>query len=282
MPSRKPRWYDLHPRRVGVWLAAFVRTLTIPLGGRASARLAAQTSNRLAPLVTVQTARGALRFRCPSFVAARRATNFVTSEPETRQWLDEVLKPGDHLWDVGANVGDHTLYACLSGVTVTAFEPVPDTFAVLCGNVQANNFGERATCLCLALSDSNGPVPIYLIEADAGAAMHALGEPVNAEGAFEPAGQVTVLTVRGDDLIERFGVRRPQHVKIDVDGHELRVLQGMPSLLPEVRSVWIEMLPLDGNAAENARIEALLVEAGFVERRRAGLNRLFVNAARPG
>src|ERR1051326_8598621 len=115
--SRKARWYDLHPRRVGVWLAGFVRTLTVPLGARASARLAAHTSNRLAPLGPVQNPKGVLRFPCPSFPAARRATNFAASEPETRQWLDEYLKPGDHLWDVGANVGDHTLYACLSDVT---------------------------------------------------------------------------------------------------------------------------------------------------------------------
>jgi hypothetical protein len=89
-----------------------------------------------------------------------------------------------------------------------------------------------------------------------------------------------VLTARADDLVERFGLKRPQHVKIDVDGHELRVLQGMTSLLPKIRSIWIEMLDREHNAAVNARIESLLTQAGFLERRRAGLNRLFVNTAR--
>lgn len=278
MPAKKRHWYDLHPRRVGVWLAAFVHALTMPAGARASARLAAHTANRLAPIVPVTTPRGILRFRCPSFTAARRATRFLVSEPETRAWLEEYAKPGDHVWDVGANVGLHALYACLlSGVTVTAFEPVPSTFAVLADNVAINGFGARASSLCLGLSDANALVPIYLTDADAGSTMHALGAPVNVSGAFEAAGAVNVLTARGDELVKHFGLKPPQHLKIDVDGHELRVLRGLTSLLSGVRSIWIEMLEGAHNAEENLRIEALLAEAGFEKRHRAGMNQLFVN-----
>ncbi|MBV9570743.1 MAG: FkbM family methyltransferase [Alphaproteobacteria bacterium] len=278
---RNYRWYDLNPRRLGGWFAGLVRALAAPLGKTASARTAAHTANRLAPIVPVHTPRGVLRFRCPSFTAARRATRFLVSEPETRAWLEEYAKPGDHMWDVGANVGLHALYACLlPGVTVTAFEPVPNTFAVLADNVAINGFGERASCLCLGLSDANAMVPIYLTDADAGTTMHALGAPVNVAGAFEAAGVVNVLTARGDELVARFGVTAPRHLKIDVDGHELRVLKGLRSLLPGVRSVWIEMLEGAHNADENSRIESLLTEAGFEKRHRAGMNQLFVKLPR--
>ncbi|MBV9572340.1 MAG: FkbM family methyltransferase, partial [Alphaproteobacteria bacterium] len=110
---------------------------------------------------------------------------------------------------------------------------------------------------------------------DAGSTMHALGEPVNVAGRFEPASAVTVLTARGDELVRHFGARQPQHLKIDVDGHELRVLEGLKSLLPGVTCVWIEMLEWEHNAAENTRIEAVLTEVGFTERSRAGMNRLY-------
>ena len=43
----------------------------------------------------------------------RRVESFFTKEPETIRWIDELMKPGDHFFDVGANVGVFTLYAAL-------------------------------------------------------------------------------------------------------------------------------------------------------------------------
>lgn len=191
--------------------------------------------------------------------------------------MDECLKPGDILWDIGANVGAYTLYATLTpNVRVFAFEPVATTFAILAQNIALNGATDRATPVCIALSKTSGFFPLYLASMEPGTAMHALGAPENVRGPFDPAGMQMAMSIRGDDFTRHLGVPAPDHMKIDVDGHETQVLQGLGDLLREVRTVWIEV---EGASVEE--IEALLGAHGFNSGiSYGGRNRLFVNRAR--
>lgn len=262
---------------LGAGLAHAARGVTRLFGRRAGARAAAHASAMLAPVIAVGTSRGGLRFRCGSAMSARHATGFLDHEPDTRWWIETHIRPGECLWDVGANIGLYTLYACSgAGVRAVSFEPVAGTFAHLAHNIALNGFGERATPLCVALSDSTGLQPLYLASNEPGTAMHALGRPENMRGEFESAGVQMVGAFRGDEIIRELGVPAPDHVKIDVDGHELRVLQGLGEWLGKARTVWIEM----ENSADDAKIEALLIATGLVPTAIAGpsgRNRLFVN-----
>ena len=261
---------------LGAGLAHGVRGMTRLLGRRAGARAAAHAASTLAPIIEVQTARGILRFRCGSPRAAALAAGFLQHEPDTRRWIDEHLKPGDVLWDIGANIGAYTLYACLRPeVRVFAFEPLASTFALLAENIALNGITDRAMPICVALSNANGLSPFYLASIEPGTAMHALGAPENVRGHFDPAGMQIAMSMRGDDLARQVNLTRPDHVKIDVDGHEPRVLEGMGDLLAQVRTVWIEM---EGQGDE---IETLLSERGFESGiSYGGRNRLFVNRVR--
>ena len=42
-----------------------------------------------------------------------RATTLLTVEPETILWLDTYYRPGETVYDIGANVGIYTLYAAV-------------------------------------------------------------------------------------------------------------------------------------------------------------------------
>jgi FkbM family methyltransferase len=261
----------------GVGLAHGARGITQLLGQRTGARAAAHAASTLAPVIRVKMERGSLRFRCGSARAAAMATGFLQHEPDTRRWMDEYLKTGDVLWDIGANIGAYTLYATLTpSVRVIAFEPLASTFALLADNIALNERTNCATPLCVALSNSNGLSPFYLASAEPGTAMHALGAPENVRGRFEPAGMRMVMSMRADDLARQLGLSAPDHVKIDVDGHEPRVLEGMGELLGQVRTVWIETEgPADGAIA--ALLEARGFEPGISY---GGRNRLFVNRNR--
>ena len=88
------------------------------------------------------------------------------------------------------------------------------------------------------------------------------------------------LAYRIDDFIETFGLSRPDHIKIDVDGVEGLILRGAAKTLTSVRSVLVEV---EGdNAAEAAtRIEPPLTAAGLTEdlsvrAAGSGRNRLYV------
>jgi FkbM family methyltransferase len=261
----------------GAGLAHGARGVTQLLGRRTGARAAAHAASTLVPIIGAETGRGLLRFRCGSARAAAMAADFLQHEPDTRRWMDEYLQAGDVLWDIGANIGAYALYATLTpNVRVFAFEPLASTFALLADNIALNGRTDRATPLCVALSNSNGLSPFYLASAEPGTAMHALGRPENVRGRFEPAGMRTVMSMRADNLAGQLGLSPPDHVKIDVDGHEPQVLEGMGELLGQVRTVWIET---EGPAdhAINALLEARGFEPGISY---GGRNRLFVNRNR--
>ncbi len=268
---------------IGSTLAAGARLLTFLFGPYYGARIAAHAASRLAPVIRVRTPRGVVRYPCASANAVKHAWRMIDREPDTIDWIEEYLKPGDHLWDVGANIGVYSVYACLrEGVTATAFEPVAGNFHILMQAVVLNGLAKRITPLAMGLSDRTGLATIYLLETEPGTGLHALDHPENVRGSFVPEAALTVPVIRGEDAVRQFGITAPVHVKIDVDGHEMRVLEGLRGLLPGVSTVWIEM------AAEaqsgNAQIERFFQALGFTQATlcsgRKGENRLFVNRSR--
>jgi FkbM family methyltransferase len=265
----------------GKGVAGIARALTLPFGAFGT-RAAAHASSALAPVVRIPTPRGTVRYAYTSSSVAKHAGSMMSREPDTIAWLDEQVQPGDHLWDIGANIGIYSIYAALrDGVTVTAFEPVSGNFAVLVDAITLNGLGARIVPLAMGVSDKTGLLTIYLIDTVPGTGLHALDKPANVQGAFEPKAAVTVAVIRGDDAIQKFGVTQPAHIKIDVDGHEIRVLEGLLPVLPGVKTLWIEMMDEAEASGDNAKIEAMLTGAGFVRGALTanvrGENRLYIN-----
>jgi FkbM family methyltransferase len=138
--------------------------------------------------------------------------------------LDRFVRPGATVVDVGANIGYNTVHAArLAGERgrVVAVEPAPDNVAVLRHNVAAARLRN---------------VAIAPVAAGNAAGMHDLfvrGEK-SAVNSFYPQScyaEVTAVlgvpVVRLDDLV----AGAADVVKIDVEGAELDVLQGMPRIL---------------------------------------------------
>ncbi len=244
-------------------MANAARLLTLPFGVY-GARIAAHAASKLASIITIRTPRGLVRYSGISSNVVRHASQMLTREADTIAWLEEYVRPGDHLSDVGANIGIYSIYACLChGVTATAFEPVAGNFQVLTQAVIQNIFGERITPLALGLSDRTGLATMYLLETAPGTGLHALDRPQNVRGRFMSEASITVPVMRGEDVIKQLGTRTPTHVKIDVDGHEVQVLEGLRGVLPQVRTVWIEMTADADASGDKARIEPLLLGMGF-------------------
>src|SRR5436309_16083122 len=105
-------------------------------------------------LTTVETARGPIRFFCPSPLLVSRAEHLLTKEPDTIRWIDGFPEQCV-FWDVGANVGVFSLYAAARrGVSVLSFEPLAANFHVLSRNIQLNDFADRITAYCVAFCDA--------------------------------------------------------------------------------------------------------------------------------
>ncbi|MCP9485411.1 MAG: FkbM family methyltransferase [Gaiellaceae bacterium MAG52_C11] len=182
-----------------------------------------------------------VRIRVTNAATARLRVESVAKEPWTVAWLERSVRPGDVVWDVGANVGVYALLAArLLGEdgTVVAVEPGYANFAALCDNVVLNELDERVVPLPLVLGEAARLATLDYSDLRAGSALHLL-DGSGAQAAYRQP--VLVHTV--DQVVESFGVDPPTLLKLDVDGGETSVLAGALDVLarPELRSVLVEI-----------------------------------------
>lgn len=130
-----------------------------------------------------------------------------------------LLRPGDVVFDVGANIGYPTLlfsHAVEASGKVVALEPSPRAFRLL---QRTLNGRLNVECVNLAASDHEGEALFY--------------ETENLDtSSLQPVVSVkryTVTTTTLDNVVQSFGP--PAFVKIDVEGHEPSVFRGMEDLL---------------------------------------------------
>ena len=129
---------------------------------------------------------------------------------------DSIVEPklGDIVFDIGAYVGDTALWfskAVGPQGKVYAFEPEPHNFAKLKANLERNNV-TNVVPLQLALSENEGETKF------SGSG----GASAIAETASGTIVKVTTL----DRFVETNKLPRVDFIKMDVEGHELRILAG--------------------------------------------------------
>jgi FkbM family methyltransferase len=149
---------------------------------------------------------------------------FTTEEPEYKI-LPQLIKPGDWVIDIGANIGHYTKrFSELVGARgrVIAFEPVPTTFSLLSANVELFAY-PNVTLLSAAVSNKLDVVGMSIPKFSTG-----LTNYYQAHLSSAIDSELFVLTMSLDSLCIN---RRIALVKIDTEGHESFVLSGMQRLL---------------------------------------------------
>lgn len=199
-----------------------------------------------------------ITFLTPNEHCAWRVNSLDTKEPDTIAWLAS-MKPGQMLFDVGANMGQYALIAAKRGLRVHAFEPESQNFALLCRNIGINNLGNVVTAWPLALSDSAGIDFFYVQSLQVGGSCSSYGEAVNfhLQPKNYPVRQgCSAITM--DAFCDAYGF--PNHVKIDVDGLEHKVVGGMGAVLAVCDSVLVE---LNTALPEHMRIYEIMEDHGL-------------------
>jgi FkbM family methyltransferase len=189
-------------------------------------------------------------------------------ERSTVKTLQRLAVPGSVIFDIGANIGAHTLGLARSvgpAGRVFAFEPSDFAFSKLKRNLALNPELESRTLthqiLLAAEPHAQLPPKIY-------ASWPLLAQ----EAAVHPKlrGRLsTTLNARVDTLdgfVEGHGIQRLDLMKIDVDGHEYQVLKGGAKTLARFQPLLLmEMSPYVQDEQNHgfAALVALLKEAAY-------------------
>jgi FkbM family methyltransferase len=175
---------------------------------------------------------------------ARRASDLL-GEAAIAAWLLEGDCTGDLLWDVGSYHGHYAALAGVAGCQLRVFEPSDQNRRRAIRNLELNGVGSghpHVTIDDRALADSAGRAELRG-PSDSELGLH------DGDGGRQP-----VETVPGDDITEL-----PDRVKLDVEGAEVAVLDGMAATLGHVNRVLVEV----HHDRDVATVGRTLLEAGL-------------------
>ena len=148
-------------------------------------------------------------------------------EPEVTQIFKSLLTPGGVVFDIGAHIGYYSLIAASRvGVAgqVHSFEPVPDIFGFLERNVRLNGFSNVHTNNVAAWVKRE-TIPFFFDSKFHGGVSSVARTPRCEE---KP---VAVEAMPLDEYMSEKGITHVDTIKLDVEGAELFVLQGMERAL---------------------------------------------------
>lgn len=165
--------------------------------------------------------------------------NFSKYEEAETSMILELIKPRDVVFDIGANIGWHTLNILLHvpGTKVYSFEPINVSYEYLLKNLKLNN-QNTDNVFIFGFSDENKVVNFYFdTECNPASSMANL-----RESEYTVIQKCRVKKI--DDFVKsKPDIRNIDFIKCDVEGAELLVFKGGLEIIKKYRPViFSEML----------------------------------------
>ncbi len=164
-------------------------------------------------------------------------------------WVYKYAKEAKIIYDIGANIGNHTVYFAkkLNAEKIYSFEPMPINYKIFEKNIADNKIENIVT-----------PYNVALGAESSSASMAIEQENNNGTAKIDLTSETPGETVKIITL-DSLNLPMPDFIKIDVEGFELNVLKGMINILKNSNApIWIE---IDEDTCEE--VYSLLLEYGY-------------------
>jgi len=197
-------------------------------------------------------------FHCPTPMVSDSVAS-TNKERLSIEWFLSQVHEGDIVWDIGANIGLWTVFVAKQvGATgkVVAFEPFAEALPILKANLDLNGV-TNAIVFADALGKEDGRIPLY----PARKGVFSTSSLAYRDGRFGTKHEPICVTLRsGASIVEENSALLPDALKLDVEGAEQAVLEGLSQpIWQKLKILAIEVHPaflpsLGGNADEVKRL----------------------------
>lgn len=172
-------------------------------------------------------------FKGVKFLARKGRTDILLLSELSEPWMTQYFKPkeSDVVIDVGAHVGKYALYSAkLVGErgVVIAIEPHPENYQALTRNIELNGFKNVIALNVAAYNGDGEKMPL----------IGSIDQEYTVKAAVEE-GCILTETKKIDSVLEELDIQKVDYVKIDVEGAELEVLEGMEKCIKDNSSLKI-------------------------------------------
>jgi FkbM family methyltransferase len=165
--------------------------------------------------------------------------------------------------DVGANKGQFSSFAAARwpNARIIAFEPLPRP-----AERYRRLLGRRATLHACALGSAPGRLDMHVASRDDSSSLLSLGDRQKSLFRMDEVAVVPVEVHRLDEILAGV-VTAPALLKIDVQGYEFEVLQGLGSLAQAIEWIYVEasFVELYRGQRLHHEVASLLAELGYTE-----------------
>jgi len=170
--------------------------------------------------------------RATDYIQKKVYQSGVAYEIDMLRDMADRLEPGDLVLDVGANVGNHSLYlAAVSGCHVVAYEPNTHLADAIVRSARLNGLGKQIRVHAKGVGEAVGKAQFE----------KSMEENLGGQKLIPGEGELAITT------LDRSKFDQPvKAVKIDVEGMEMSVLRGADKMIARDRPVfYIECMTED-------------------------------------
>ena len=169
-----------------------------------------------------------------------RVKTFHNEEPMMLEFLHNITND-DIFVDIGSNVGIYSVPAAYFAKKVYAFEMDLNNSQLLFENLYLNRLLDKVLIFPNALSENLETQKIFYRSFSKGDALHNVGIPSpELKGNFKGFEHNSIMFTY-DFLVEKFCLEPANKIKIDVDGSERKVFEGIKQNINFFKEIYIEI-----------------------------------------
>lgn len=179
-----------------------------------------------------------IRIYCPFFpwdLIQKLIVNENTFfEIEILERLDVYIPPDAVILDIGANIGNHSLYwaGICKANKIYAFEPLPQIYSILQRNIEINDFNNIITPYNIGLGNTHSVGRINTV----------VKNNIGGTSIIESERYGGLQIERLDDI--NLPLEKLDFIKIDVEGFEIKTLEGAVQTIQRFHPpVFVESFP---------------------------------------